>query len=584
MTALYFVFACETLVAQESQVFVAPHGKDTNIGSPKSPFQTAQRAQEKVREIIASGRRGPITVFFAGGYYELEKPLVFDHRDSGSKDHPVVYSALPNATVTLSGGRKITGWKPGTSGHWEATFPQQKDSNWFFRQLVVNNRKATRARWPNENGGLRVATVNADVNEFTLDHPIGVIKPESQTEMVVFQNWSVTRGLVTSTENQRVRTATPMGWIGHGPATTTSKGKAVFFENALQYIDQPGEWFLDAKKRRVYYASLKSEDVPNADIIAPYLEQLVRIEGDVKNPVTNLHFRGLRFEHSRFDLPAIGYNEIQAGHYGSSQAAPTFVQPVAIECRFANSCTFRHCGFAYLNGSGIGIGEGCVSVRLEHCSIREVGGNGVMVGWRGKGKMAEDQVGKLDADWARSEHAPNHCAVTDCRIQRCGADSFGGTGIWVAFSRNTRIVHNTINDLPYTGISAGFRWNSNPSSQSNCLIESNHIFDVMGKLADGGGIYTLGYQPGTVIRKNFIHKVHRSGFAHGNAENNGIFFDQGSKGFLIEKNVIRKTSGEPIRFNQSKRLSHTWRVNYFGRLVSKLEPAMQIRESAGAKK
>ena len=118
--------------------------------------------------------------------------------------------------------------------------------------------------------------------------------------------------------------------------------------------------------------------------------------------------------------------------------------------------------------------------------------------------------------------------------------------------------------MPYTGISIGFRWNTTSTSQANCIFEGNHIHDVMMKIADGGGIYTLGYQPGTILRGNHIYDVYRSSYAHGGAPNNGVFFDEGSKGFLVEDNVIYNTSGNSIRFNQNKSEWHTWRDNSFG--------------------
>ncbi len=118
--------------------------------------------------------------------------------------------------------------------------------------------------------------------------------------------------------------------------------------------------------------------------------------------------------------------------------------------------------------------------------------------------------------------------------------------------------------MPYTGISIGFRWKTTPTSQSHCIVEYNHIHDMMTRIADGGGIYTLGYQPGTILRGNHIYNVYRSSYAHGGAPNNGIFFDEGSKGFLVEDNVIYNTSGNPIRFNQNKKEWHTWRDNSFG--------------------
>ena len=148
-------------------------------------------------------------------------------------------------------------------------------------------------------------------------------------------------------------------------------------------------------------------------------------------------------------------------------------------------------------------------------------------------------------------------------IRRCGADSRGAVGVFVAFSADTRVAHNVIHDLPYTGVSIGYRWDTTPTSQVRCVAEYNHIYDVMKTLADGGGIYTLGFQPGTVLRGNLIHDVHRSAYAHGGAPNNGFFIDEGSKGFLFESNVVHRTSGESVRFNQCQREWHTWKGNAF---------------------
>src|SRR5512139_3737682 len=140
----------------------------------------------------------------------------------------------------------------------------------------------------------------------------------------------------------------------------------------------------------------------------------------------------------------------------------------------------------------------------------------------------------------------------------------GPTQFFVAFSADTRLAHNVIHDQPYTGVSIGYRWNTTPTSQVRCVAEYNHIYDVMKTLADGGGVYTLGLQPGTVLRGNLIHDVHRSAYAQGGAPNNGFFIDNGSKGYLFESNVVHTTSGESVRFNQCQREGHTWNGNAFG--------------------
>lgn len=70
----------------------------------------------------------------------------------------------------------------------------------------------------------------------------------------------------------------------------------------------------------------------------------------------------------------------------------------------------------------------------------------------------------------------------------------------------------------------------------------------MQRLSDGGGIYTLGWQPGTVLAGNVIHDVPTNA---GRAESNGMFIDQGSTDLQIEENTIYRVARSPIRFNMA---------------------------------
>ena len=495
---------------------------------------------------------------------------------------PITYAAPEGEKVTLSGGRRITGWSKGAGGRWSAGLPEVQAGKWFFRQLVVNDRRATRARWPDEDGRLRIATVSNGVRMFTFDQPLPKESLGGQNaELVVFENWSVSRAIIVSSEENGLVTATPVGWIGHGDMTTASPGKPAYIEQARAFLDRPGEWFLDRSSGHVNYLPLATEDPARMVAMAPRLEQLIRIQGEKGKPVRNLRFTGLRFEHTDFPLPAIGYSEIQAAHYGPSTKEPTHPQPVAVECLYAEDCQFEGCRLAHLGASGIGFGPGCKRNTLTGCRIEDIGGNGVMIGWRGQGRLTPGSEGNLDADWADSGDAPAGQEVANCLIQQCGADSIGGVGIFVAFSGDTRISHNLIRAMPYTGVSVGYRWNTTPTSQARCLVEYNHIHDVMRKLADGGGIYTLGFQPGTVFRGNHIHNVHRSAFAHGGAPNNGFFIDEGSKGFLFEGNLVHETSGNAVRFNQNQREWHTWKDNLFDQPLPLRAAAQAVAEKAG---
>lgn len=204
-------------------------------------------------------------------------------------------------------------------------------------------------------------------------------------------------------------------------------------------------------------------------------------------------------------------------------------------------------------------GEGLAKVN----EMFDIGGNGVMVGWRGEhlGLTGDESLSK---DWPDKAMVPVDNEITNCYVNNCAAVNHGAVGIFDAFSAGTKIRHNHVAEMPYTGISVGFRWNESETSQRDCKVEYNHIHDCMKMLADGGGIYTLGYQPGSVLRGNLIYNIKRSVYAHGGAPNNGIFFDQGTKAFLVEGQIIYDTAGKPIRFNQTNEKNLSWGKNYFG--------------------
>ena len=135
------------------------------------------------------------------------------------------------------------------------------------------------------------------------------------------------------------------------------------------------------------------------------------------------------------------------------------------------------------------------------------------------------------------------------RIQRGGRQFFGAIGIWIGLAHDIRVEHNEIAELPYTGVSVGWMWNPTPTPAANNHIRQNHIHHVMQVLSDGGGIYTLGRQPGSTLAGNHIHDVPVNA---GRAESNGMFLDEGTDQFTISANLIYRTARSPLRFHQAR--------------------------------
>jgi len=138
--------------------------------------------------------------------------------------------------------------------------------------------------------------------------------------------------------------------------------------------------------------------------------------------------------------------------------------------------------------------------------------------------------------------------VENCTIERCAQTYFGGVGIWIGMAANTIVRNNEVRDLPYTGISVGWSWKPNPTMCRGNQIAYNNIHHVMQRLSDGGGIYTLGWQPGTRLIGNVIHDIPVNA---GRAESNVMFLDQGTTDLEVKENTIYHVARSPIRFNMA---------------------------------
>ncbi len=91
-------------------------------------------------------------------------------------------------------------------------------------------------------------------------------------------------------------------------------------------------------------------------------------------------------------------------------------------------------------------------------------------------------------------------------------------------------------------------WAPEPTHCRENTLHANHIHHILTILSDGGGIYSLGLQPGSRITNNLIHDVKVNA---GRAESNGMFLDEGTKELVIENNIIYNIARSPLRFHKA---------------------------------
>jgi hypothetical protein len=138
--------------------------------------------------------------------------------------------------------------------------------------------------------------------------------------------------------------------------------------------------------------------------------------------------------------------------------------------------------------------------------------------------------------------------LSDNHIHHVGQVYAPGVGVLVLFTARNRVVRNEIDHLSYSGISMGWCWGYDSPQCAQNLVEGNSIHDIgQSVLSDLGGIYTLGPQPGTVIRNNIIHNV--SAYSYGGW---GLYADQGSSYILWESNVVFRTQSASFFLHYGK--------------------------------
>ena len=539
--------------AADITLHVAHGGSDQATGEASAPFATPQRALRAVEEIAQRKADADVRVVLHGGAYRIESPLVFT-RDTVPPQGGMTLTSSAGETAVISGGREISGWNVRPDGTWSRIIPEAASGQWRFRELFVNGQRRPRARHPNT-GFVRIVESFPDKRSgFTFRKGDLPTDWTAGGELVFLHDWSTSRIPIRSVthETRRLTAAFPIGnRADHYKIDHFEPHPRYYVENHWRFLDSPGEWWLDEKSGELRYLPLPDESPDAVEVIAPQATALLNVTGDESGPIRNVHIERIQFEHCAWQLPAGGFASSQASAYewrnGPGQPSSRRFIPAAIRFERAEACSFTKGRIAHLGTSGIEFGSRTERCRLEDCVIEDLSGNGVNLGEDRSRMVGSRPWWQSNPDQVAAGHVVAHNT-----IRRCGQQFFGAVAVWVGIAREMQITNNEIAHHPYTGVSLGWMWDPTPTPAGGNIVSENHIHHVMQVLSDGGGIYTLGRQPGTRLAKNLIHDVPLNA---GRAESNGMFLDEGSDQFEITGNVIFHIDRSPLRFHRAEHLS-----------------------------
>jgi hypothetical protein len=541
-------------------LYVAPDGNDGNPGTLAQPLRTLAKARDVVRT-RNSAMTADIGVYLRGGTYPQTSPLTFASADSGSGGFYIKYMAYPGERPLLTGGQPIKGWKLADENN---TIYSASASLPPFRQLYVNGVKATRARSPNlgTNGAAnfnRLSGFDSTAHNVQLASSyVGTWSNLTKVEMHLMTAWADNTlrisSITTSGNTATVKFQSPEDgilFVRPNPRLDQrgwGTGRPFYFENALEFLDQPGEWYLDETTNLVSYKPRGGEDMGTATVIAPVAETILSVEGSSPSEQASyLWFQGLTFAHSTYMRPSqFGFLDAQAGQYNLTAQAnnnQTVGRPAAgVSVRNANHIHFERNLFTQMAATGLDFVSGTHDDLIIGNAFTDIGGSGISIGKFTDSETTEYHVAYNPTD---KNEICTRDTIKDNYIENVTTEIQGACGIAAGYPAYLHIEHNEVTGTNFTGISVGYGWTTTTTAMTNNTINYNNVYRVANLLAGGSGISTISNQgPASEIQYNYLHDFGQSPWADYPAE--GLYLDEGTVGYTVTHNLMVKTPGIAI--------------------------------------
>ncbi len=534
--AMLLTAGCAVAVPQE--FYVSPKGNDRNPGTKEKPLQSLAGARDAVRRVNRQMDED-INVYFAGGTYIIEEAVEFTPADSGMNGHRIIYQPYQDHKPVFSGAVKVTGWKASKDGIYQA----QLNHSSKLRSLFVNGERAYMAGMTAEaKGGWGTFEVRKgqadwawesgsteDGVKFGLDEVPDLMNPEDVEVMrnTKFNSHIMCIRDVSSEGGQRVlKFQQPYAAIAmhikYGRYSTNGPHTLL---NAFEFLDEPGEFYFDRKKRTLYYIPREGENMETAEVYAPVNGSLIHIQGRSKaERVSSLTFKGLTFAYTESVLPEVdgsfGKSTVQAATFVRAFDEPDWhvtayraydTMPNAVNVYSAQHIEFADNVFKHIGNEGIGFINDVTDAAFTGNLMRDIGGSAVQVGHPQHVYEGDEHEHALFSP--KVEGVCRNILVENNVMYDMTTMFYGHAPITAYFVDGLQIVKNHIQKCNYTAVSLGWGWNNfdegyfpdNPTTTCrNNVFSYNRVYDCMRMLHDGGAFYTLGSQPDSVSDGNYV--------------------------------------------------------------------------------
>lgn len=494
-----------------TELYVSPSGSDENSGiSSSEPFKTLNACAEYIKankpEIP-----GDVVINMLGGTYEFLEAQRFS-ADCDLNGGKIVIQPYGNDKVVITGGKTVqpSEFSPVSdetirarlsqdvrdkvveydmSGLDSAMFGSRVMSGWNLKfvpsrfEFYKNTELQPLSRYPDDH-----LTITSSIVDKNKSFTYSDARPETWLEPEKAWIWSVfgkpygghdIRIASVDAENNTITLVTDKDGKTMLQDPTESNFK-YYYDNILEEITMPGEWYYDEATNKLYYYP-DSEFSDSEFYISLLSDNVLSFYN-----VDNLYIKGLTFVGSRGDM--------------------------------------------------LGIYD-CNKALVENCTVSGAGMNGIIIGGGSNNFIIDSEVMYTGGDAVKITAGniytltPSNSGVINCVLHDFSKRKKAYTGaVWAAGCGIT-IKNNSIYKAPHIGIQL---------KGNDITIENNTITNVGSNAKDMGAIYTYNnyvWRGNKILNNRFQDIRHDDPDASGNTIN-AIFLDNFSSGYEIKKNVF----------------------------------------------
>jgi hypothetical protein len=473
LLSLLITGMCYPLQAQTTY-YVSPKGNDRHNGSEKAPFKTIEAAKE-----IARGQKGEVTIYLRSGEYRLDKTLIFTPQD-GNKDKQLILLSYPGEQAVICGGIQLQlKWQPYRNGIMRAKVTQKISID----MLTNNGNICHMARYPNfDSSAVRFNGTSAEATSpervKTWENPSG-----GYLHAMHISDWGDFHYRITG-KDENGMLKLEGGWQNNRPYGLSPENRMV--ENIFEELDTPGEWFYDINEAILYYYPLPNEDIASSVFEVAHLKHLVEFRGTEQDPVQNITIKNIEFTQTARTFME-RYEPLLRSDW-------TIYRGGAIVFEGTASCNLNGCYLHNLGGNAVFFSKYNQNSGISGSYITQIGASAIcFVGdteaVRSSSFNYHDFIPLEQIDrepGPKTKNYPVNCFVYDNLIHTIGLFEKQITGVELSMCKSITVSHNSIYDVPRSGI------NVSEGTWGGHIIEYNDVFETVKETGDHGSFNSWG--------------------------------------------------------------------------------------------